>query len=445
MHQTEISAGQFIDEKLRLYSAQSNIRGIPFIGDGCKEAHRKAIKGMLARGENADFDTVERIAAAAASATDYHHGVGSLEGTIVGMAQNYAGSNNLPLFAAHGQFGNRLNKKPSASRYIKTKLAPIFRQLFRKEDDLILEYKISNGMPVEPKFFLPILPIVLINGSDGMGTGHAHDILSYNPEEIRASILKMLDGKIIKPNTLTPWWRGFNGTVARDKISGQILIEGKYEIKEGRSPTIVVTELPIGMQSDAYKEHLEKLEDREVITSYDNLSDKVGFEFVVRVPRDTLKKTDEELKKLFKLTARVTENLTVWNGDGVLTRYDNVEALLNDFVVWRVERYEDRRIALIKKIQVDIAWANEKIRFIRYYLANHKFFRDTPNKALQAKLLEEGFDRHAELLDMPMRNLTHDKIAELEKDVENLKLQLKGLQADNAIDMYKRELRELKL
>lgn len=440
-----ITASEFIDEKLRLYSGQSNIRGIPFIGDGFKQSHRKAVWGMMKRGENADKDTVERIAAAAASTTDYHHGVGSMEGTIVGLAQDFAGSNNIPLFEKHGQFGDRLNKKPSASRYIKTKLSPFFRQLFRKEDDLIFEHVISNGMKVEPKYFMPLLPLVLVNGAEGMGTGHSTNIASYNPDDIKSSILKLLDGKKLKPHTLVPWWRGFNGTVTRDTETGQVVVEGKYTVKEGRTNTITITELPIGIQSDQYKAHLAKLEEREIINDYDNLSDKRGFEFIVRVPRALLQKSDDELKKLFKLVSRQTENLTVWDGDGVLRRFDSVEELLGEFVEWRVARYEDRRQALIKKYKDDMAWAGLKIRFIRYYLANYKIFRDTPNKDLIPLLVAEGFDRHDELLAMPMRNLTYDKIKELEKDVEDLKLQLQKTQEDTASEMYRRELKELKL
>jgi DNA gyrase/topoisomerase IV subunit A len=440
-----LTASQFVDDKLRLYSGHSNIRGIPFIGDGFKESQRKALWGMMERGENGDKDTVERISARSASSTDYAHGVGSLEGTIVGMAQSFAGSNNLPLFEAHGQFGNRLNKKPSASRYIKTKLAPIFRQLFRKEDDLIFEQKVSNGLSVEPKYFTPILPLVLINGAEGMGTGHSCYILSYKPDDIKNSILKILDGQSIKPNSLIPWWRGFNGVVSRDLTSGQIVIEGKYEVKSGRSPTIVITELPVGIQSDAYKAHLDKLEDKGIISDYDNLSDKNGFEFVITVPRATLEKSEEEIKKLFKLVSRESENLTVWNGDGVLTRYETVEALLDDFVIWRIDRYEDRRLAMINKVQADMAWAGLKIRFITYYLENYKFFRDTANKALQAELVNQGFTRHDELLSMPMRNLTHDKITELQKDLLDLEKTLNGLKADNAVAMFKKELQDLKL
>jgi len=377
--------------------------------------------------------------------TDYHHGVGSLESTIVGLAQDFAGSNNIPIFQKYGQFGDRLSKKPSASRYIKTKLSPFFRSLFRKEDDLIFEHMHSNGMSVEPKYFMPLLPLVLVNGANGMGTGHSTNILSYNPEDLKSSILKLLDGKTIKPHTLLPWWRGFNGTVSRDKDTGQVVVEGVYSTKEGRSSTVTVTELPIGIQSDAYKEHLEKLEDRELITDYDNLSDKKGFEFVIRVPRSTLQKTADEIKKLFKIVGRETENLTVWNGDGVLTRYECVEDLLGDFVVWRVDRYEERRLALIKKIKEDIVWAGERYRFIMFYLKNVTYFRDTPNKELYARLEEEKFQRIDDLLGMAMRSLTKQRIEELMLEIEKLKGTLKDLQVDTAIEMYKRELQELKL
>lgn len=444
MNDKTISASQFMDEKLRLYSAHSNIRGIPYVGDGFKQAHRKAVWGMLRRGENADFDTVERIAAASASTTDYHHGVGSLEQTIIGLAQDFAGSNNIPLFARKGQFGSRLNRQAAASRYIKTKLSPSFRQLFRKEDDLIFDHIISNGLTVEPKYFTPILPLVLVNGAEGMGTGHSTFIMSYSPESLKQAILKLLAGKALKPNELIPSWNGFKGSVTRDAESGQIVIEGAYELKKGRTPTLIIHELPIGVQADNYRAHLTKLEDKEVIIDFDDLSDKNGFEFVVRLPRD-FNMSDEEIKKTFKLVSRESENLTVWNGDGVLTRFETVEGLLEHWVEWRVARYEDRRLAMIKKTEEDIVWASLKIRFIKFYLANYKFFRDTPNKELVARLVEEGFDRHDELLSMPMRNLTHDKIKELEKDVDDFKQALSALESDTADGMFTRELKSLKL
>jgi DNA gyrase/topoisomerase IV subunit A len=439
-----MSVTDFINTKLKLYSAQSNVRGIPFTGDGFKEAHRKAIWGMLSRGENSDFETVERISASAAVSTDYHHGIGSLQGTMSVLAQDFPNTNNLPLFLGKGQFGSRINAKPSAARYVKIKLAPIFRQIFSKADDLILEYNVSNGMKVEPKYLIPILPITLVNGAQGMGTGHATDICLYNPVEVRKMILDMLNGKEVVQHTLVPWWKGYTGEVARDDDTGQVTTTGKYEIKRGRTLTIKITELPVWTTGEAYTSFLKELIEKEKIIDFVDQTDKNGFDYTVQVARD-FDLDDENIKKFFRLVGRTTENLTVWNGEGQLVRYDSIEDMLVEWVNWRLDRYEDRRLALIKKTADDIAWANLKVRFIRYYLANTKYFRDTPNKELIATLVSEGFTRHDELLAMPMRNLTHDKIKELEKDIEDLKVEKAAYEATDNATMFITELKALKL
>ena len=439
------SVNDFLDEKLRLYSAHSNVRGIPFVGDGFKQAQRKALWGMIRRGEAADKDTVERISAGIASVTDYHHGVGSLESTVVGMAQSFAGSNNIPLFEAHGQFGNRLNKKPSASRYIKSRLSTAFRQLFKKEDDLILENNISNGMQVEPRFFTPLLPLVLVNGAEGMGTGHSTYILSYNPADLKKSISSLLANKKLEPNRLVPWWTGFAGTVERDP-SGQVVIRGRYEIEHRRIGAVIrVTELPVGLQSDAYEAHLQKLEDRGLITSYDNLSEQEGFEFVLAVPRHSrlLQADHEELLKQLKLVSRETENLTVWNGQGQLERFDSVEALLEHWTAWRLEQFERRRQAQIKKIGQDVAWASERVRFIQFYLSNVEFFRDTGREPLLERLRAEDFSDPERLLGMPIYNLTRDQIARLEAELDELRERAGQLEGTTARAIFKQELDQL--
>lgn len=445
MTTTTTSVARFIDDCLRPYSAHSNVRGIPYLGDGMKEAQRKAVWGMLARGERAGKDTVERLASGIASITSYHHGVTSMESTLAGLAQDFAGSNNVPLLEKKGQFGDRLNKKPAAARYIKASLAPAFRQILRKEDDLILRQRESEGHLVEPRFFVPAMPLVLLNGAEGMGTGHSTYILCYNPDDVRAAVGKLLDGKRLKRHSLTPWWRGFRGTVTRDQETGQVLIEGAYEVRDGRSPTIRVTELPIGAQSDSYEAHLQKLEDRGLITDYDNLSDENGFDFVIRAPRSTLALPAEELRKLLKLTSRETENLTVWDPEGKLRRYDCVEDMLADWVTWRVARYEDRRLALIAEGEAAAAWADEKQRFIRFYLANVKLFRDTDTPALKERLEAEGFTRVDDLLGLPMRSLTKQRIEELADEVAATRARVEALRGDDAASMAKRELRELKL
>ena len=441
----KIAVNEFIDSKLRLYSGHSNIRSIPFF-DGFKQAQRKAIWGLLKNGENSPKDTVERISAAIAASTDYHHGSSSMEMCVIGLAQNFAGSNNIPLLEAHGQFGNRLKKAPSAARYIKTKLSPVFRELFKKEDDLILDCIISNGMKVEPKFFVPILPMMLVNGAEGMGTGHSTYILSYSANDLKKAILDILNEKQLKYNSLLPSWNNFKGAVHRDSSTGQIVLTGSYGISTGKKNIITIKELPIGIESDSYEAHLNKLEDKGVILDFDNLSDEEnGFEFIIRVPKETAELSDEEIKKMFKLVSKETENLTVWNGSGELKRYSAVEELLEEWVLWRLERYEDRRLAQIQKLKSDVEWAKNKIAFIEFYLGCTDFFRNTKDSELKNELISNGFVRYDELLSMPIRSLTHDKILELKKHIQNLESELSKLNESDAVQMYKNELKELKL
>lgn len=440
---SSLTASEFIDTKLKLYSAHSNVRGIPFIGDGMKQAHRKAMYGMLCRGENAEKDTVERISARACSDTDYHHGSGSMEGTIVGLAQKFAGSNNIPLIEGFGQFGNRLSKKPASSRYIKAKLSPNFRKLFKKEDDLILKHHYSNGDKIEPLFFIPLLPMCLVNGTEGMGTGHSTYILGYNPNDLKASIQQILKGKNLTPGTLVPWFDGFKGSVERDPITNQIVIKGSYQIDGTISLT--VTELPVGLQNDPYEAHLNKLIDKEVLKNFSNSSDEESFHFSISAPRTFITQSEDEIMKQLKLVSRETENLTLWDTNGELKRYTSVEEIITEFVEWRIARYEDRRQALINLTEEEILWLDERIRFIQYYLENHEMFRTNKKDFIINQLVANEFTQPDRLMSQQIWSLTKEKIEELEVQLEQKLAYLESLKIDTPKAMYERELKELKL
>lgn len=438
-----ITGQDFFDNYLRLYSSHSNVRGIPFIGDGFKEAQRKAMWGMLERGENAGLITVERVSSHCAAVTDYHHGVGSMQGTLVGLAQDFAGSNNMNFLVPEGQFGSRTSHTASAARYIETKIHENFRKIFRKEDDIILEQRKVGDVKIEPKYFIPLLPVVLLNGAEGMGTGHATHIFSYSPKDLKDSIVKILDGKTLTDHSLVPFWNGFKGKVERDKTSGQVVMVGNFEVTN--STEIRVTELPVGVQSDKYEETLFKLEDQGKIKSFKNASDDSGFEFIIKVPRTTSYLEREELIKLLKLEARDSENLTVWNPDGFLEKYESPEKLLNAFVGWRLARYEDRRQRQIKITTDQINWLEEVIRFIAFYLDRTKEFRNTGKKDLIDLLTSNGFTQPDRLLSMSIWTLTKDHSDDLAKKLQGEKVKLKELEADTPEKMYRRELAELKV
>lgn len=434
-----IRARHFFNSAFKTFSLYDNVRSIPGI-DGLKPAQRKAIYGTLHRGENAGELQVERLASYIAQKTDYHHGAGSMMSTLVGLAANlYPGSNNMNLFVPEGQFGSRLTKEPGAGRYINTYLSPYFRQLFKKEDDIILEHNEVDGEQIEPKFYLPILPLVLINGATGMGTGHSVEIKSYHPDQVRDACLKVLGGKPLIPGKLVPWFRGYHGTVERNPETGQVIMTGKLEVVN--STTIRITELPVGKFLDDYKEVLNKLEEQEFIKDYDDSSTEESFNFKVTVPRSTTALPLETLYQKFKLIARDTENFTLWNAEGNLQRFESAEAVIEMYVPWRLGFYEVRRQKLISDTKEAIRFQSEIIRFIRFYLANVTVFRDTSKKELIEVLLANNFADYERLLSMAIWNLTKDKIAELEKKLADLKAYLAMLESDTAVGMYERELK----
>ena len=184
----------------------------------------------------------------------YHHGEQSLTMTIVNLAQDYVGGNNLNLLMPNGQFGTRDQggKDHASARYIFTEPAPITRAVFHPDDDPLLNYLKDDNDPIEPEHYLPVLPMVLINGAEGIGTGWSTNVPCYNPEDIIANIRLLMDGK--EQVSMLPWWRGFNGTV---KKIGEHRYDVTGIVKKINDTTVEITELPIHKWTQSYKAELE--------------------------------------------------------------------------------------------------------------------------------------------------------------------------------------------
>ena len=436
-----IKSRNFFNTAFKEFSLHDNHRSIPAITDGMKIAQRKAVYGTQLRGERAGLIQVERLASMVAASTQYHHGVASLASTIVGMANNYPGSNNLNLFVPEGQFGSRLTMESAAHRYIETQLSEHFRKLFPKADDAVLEHHEDDGERIEPKTYAPLLPIVLVNGAQGTGTGHACLIMSYKPSEIVDACLTVLAGKKLKKGALTPWFNGFSGSVQRNQETGQVVITGRLEVVN--TTTIKISEVPIGTYLDQYKAHLNKLEDAGFIKDYEDRSTETGFDFTVTCARSTTSLDLDELYKKFKLINRDTENFTVWSPEGVLKKYSCAEDIVEVFVPWRLEMMERRRLHIIADLSEQVRLQSEIVRFINFYLANPQLFKNSGKQALIDTLLKADFVDYERLLAMPIWNLTKDKIEELEQKLVELKKQLAKMEDDTAVDMYRRELKAL--
>lgn len=397
---------------------------------------RKIIYGMLSEFPNQEVK-VSICSGAVMAKSCYHHG--DLSGTIVNMAQSFPGSNNVPFLDDIGQFGSRISPVASATRYIFTKLNENFRKLFLKDDDGILVHQDDDGMKIEPEYYLPVIPTVLLNGSDGMGTGFACRILNYNPLHLISACEEMIKKGDIK-NDLTPWYRGFAGTI--EKVSGQTIFTGRYEIVN--TTTLRIDELPIGSFTQKYREVLNDLEDRGIVKTYTDNSSEQKTEFIVKCPREVLTKSHEELLKTFKLISRETENFTVWTQNGKLRKFESSKDLIQWFVNFRLMKYEERRQSLIGTNKETLELLNEKSRFIKFYLENSKKISTMKKVDIVSLLQENKFVNIDDLLGIKVYNLTGDQIQEVQDKIQKVEETIKQLQTTTNKEMYLNDLSQAK-
>ena len=287
-------------KEFAMYSIEG--RAIPSIVDGFKPTQRKIIhvSSQIWKTGNEKTLKVFQLGGKVASDAFYHHGNASLENAIITMAQKF--KNNAPLLEEEGQFGSLRSPQAGAPRYIGTKLTENYRLLYK--DFELLEYKQEEGESIEPKFFLPIIPTVLINGSSGIAVGFASNILNRDVKSIIECYQKILTDK--KISEVKPSLTGFTGEFIQDKENPKRwIIRGKFV--RANTSTVKISELPPSMTYEKYEEILDKLVDDKLIVSYDD-NCKDNIDYTIKFTRSDLEKLDDEkLIKLLKLEESSTE------------------------------------------------------------------------------------------------------------------------------------------
>lgn len=246
---------KFINKELIQFSIYDNCRSIPCFVDGFKPAQRKILYGAFKRNLKSEIK-VAQLTGYVSEHAAYHHGDASLAGTIVGMAQNFVGSNNINLLYPSGQFGTRLlgGKDSASPRYIYTRLEKIARLIFHTDDDAVLTYLTDDGQCVEPQWYIPVIPMILVNGCEGIGTGWSTYIPNYNPNDIIKNIRLKLSGQEMEE--MKPWYKGFRGII-EEKTKSTYTVHGRIE--QINDTTVRITELPIKKWTQDYKQFLESL------------------------------------------------------------------------------------------------------------------------------------------------------------------------------------------
>ena len=402
----KISYFDFIHKELIHFSKDDNDRSLPCFVDGFKTSQRKIyFVSELKNLHNQKKEIrVAQLAGAVSEKANYHHGEVSLCGAIVNMAQNYVGANNINLMEPIGQFGTRLigGKDSASNRYIHTRFTNIAHKIFRKEDLPVLDRIVDDGDVVEPEWYIPIIPMILVNGSDGIGTGFSTKVPCFNPMDIVANIFKKFDGEEMV--SMKPWYRNFKGHII--KVAG-----GKYEIrgeyKQLDENTLEITELPIGTWTTPYKNFLEKVtigtnsdkknQKKEFIEEFDNHCSEVSVRFVVRFPEgkldDYIQKGTLE-SKLKLVTKKSTTNMHLHSANGLeIKKYKSPEAIINDFYDLRLEYYQKRKDYLLIKYQIELDIISWRRKFIKYVVKGKIVVFKQKKKVIHEKLEELGFPK----------------------------------------------------
>ncbi|XP_070707709.1 DNA topoisomerase 2-alpha [Pempheris klunzingeri] len=391
-----LSYNNFVNKELVLFSNSDNERSIPCLVDGLKPGQRKVLFCCFKRNDKREVK-VAQMAGSVAEMSAYHHGEVSLMMTIVGLAQNFVGSNNLNLLQPLGQFGTRLHggKDSASPRYIFTMLSPLARLLFPPVDDNLLKYNYDDNQRVEPEWYMPIIPTVLVNGAEGIGTGWASKIPNYDIREIVNNIHRMLNGD--EPLPMLPNYKGFRGTIEQ-VMDNQFMNSGEVAIID--STTIEISELPVKSWTQAYKENVlepmlngtEKVP--PLITDYKEYHTDTTVRFVVKMAAEKLAEAEAAgLHKVFKLQSPLTCNsMVLFDHVGSLKKYESVQDILKDFFELRMKYYVLRKDWLAGMLGAESAKLTNQARFILEKIQGTLVIENKPKKELIRMLQQMGYD-----------------------------------------------------
>ena len=448
----------FINREMIHFSKYDCDRSIPNVNDGLKTSQRKILFAAFKRKLTKEVK-VAQFSGYVSEHSCYHHGETSLQKAIVGMAQDHVGSNNINLLLPNGQFGTRLagGKDSASERYIFTALSPITQYIYNVYDQPILNYLEDDGTPVEPEFYSPIIPMILVNGSKGIGTGFSTDIPQYKPQTIINYLLSKLKGKDVSKIELLPFYRGFKGTIQK-VASNKFLVKGIYKILS--ATTVHITELPVGLWTDDYKEFLDKMIDKKnsILKSVKEVCTEKNIDITITLTKgallDLLGKVTEYgcnlFEKKFRLyTTRNTGNMHLFNRYQRMTHYKTASDIIEDYYPVRLEFYRKRKEYLLKNLEAEVKVLHNKARFIEEQCDDVIDLRRKKKDIIIKLLSDRKYDivnqdkDYKYLRTMRIEQVEEENIIKLRALRDKKKEELKILQSTSIKRMWNRELKKL--
>lgn len=449
---TSLPISSFIDKRMILYSIDDCARMIPNVMDGLKQSLRKILyagflKNLKYSGE---MIKVSQFSGYIAEHTEYHHGEQILGDTIATLAKSYVGSNNIPLFYRGGQFGSRVEggKDCAASRYIFTKLDMLTRLIFREEDEPLLENIVEEGKTIEPTYYVPIIPMILVNGCKaGIGTGWSCTIPCFNPKDIINCVrIWIKEGNVVSNNNvvvspfpeLVPWYRGFTGKI--EQVSEKKFVS--YGIVE-RGDVVSVTELPIDTWTSKFKEFAERLLEEKKIKKLVNHSTATKIHFdIVESGEFRCNVNNLRLKSTINTT-----NMVLFTKEGRLKLFSSVDEILEYFCAERYALYVKRRKYLIHSLEEQLKYESNKYRFLKEVMDAKLVISKRPEEDVVSDLTKRKYDKkdgkYEYLLAMQIRSFTEQRLRALKKEIDKISEKLENVRKTSENDMWLSELKEL--
>jgi DNA topoisomerase-2 len=457
---SKMNMSPFLNNEMIKFSFADCNRSIPCGLDGMKDSHRKVMYAVKKRKlkHSGSSLKVAQLGGYVAEHSNYEHGENNLFDTITKMANEFTGSNNIPLLYRDGMFGTRLEggKDAASPRYIFTKEEALTHLIFREEDDVLLKRVYDNDEAFEPVFYVPIIPMILINGcTAGIGTGWSCNVPCYNPLDIISAIKIWLDndGEVLieDVNTgttvsmfpeFTPWYRGFKGVV-EPSGDNRFKTLGICEKVKGKKNTSVVTELPIGMWTNKFKENCEQHIESKMIKSMKNYSTPKKVNFVLTESPDGFSCKVDTLK-LFSYV--YTSNMVLFDQNGKLVKYNTVDEIIDNFCIVRYEYYGKRKKHILNSLEKELRHLGNKERFISEVIAEELLIMNEKESEILYELEERGYDKDNDsydyLLRLQVRTFTENKVIQLKKDIESAQTKVDKTKAMTKKQMWLNDLNE---
>jgi DNA topoisomerase-2 len=440
---------EFIHKDLIHFSHYNLERSIPCVMDGLKTSQRKILFSALKRNLVSKIKVVQ-LAGYVSEHSGYHHGEASLNETIIGMAQDFVGSNNIPWLVPQGQFGTRLSggNDAAAPRYIFTHLHQYIKHLVPADDLPLMAYRDDDGLSIEPEWYAPVLPMLLINGARGIGTGYSTFVPSYNPTTISNALIEWLkaeceDDEALNNVKLVPYSKGFNGKI-EDIGKGDFIATAVYKCV---GKNVTVTDLPPGTWTTCFKQLLDGYcEKKEYVKDYVDKSTDMDVHFEI-VLIDAL--SLDKLEKVFGLTEKIkTSNMHVFDVNGRIKKYATPNEMLIDYAHKRISIYKDRKMYMLKDLRSKLPYHQNIVEFIRLHCDDEIDLRRKTDEECDEILEDAGLERMENsfdyLLKLPMRTLTKENIEKHQSQLDDLNKRIIGIDGTAPHELWLNDLSNLK-